>query len=478
MLLSCQKQDEGVSAEQAVQFSFSYTAAPVTGGRTEDDLAEAAFVYVTVNDAAHHPVKVGQKLQLINFNGRLISEPISLLPGHYLLYDFLVLDKWGNVIFATPRENTEWAYLVADPLDIALTISKDKVAEFSPEVLSARDRRPEAFGYASFTFQNIKTFDFLIAVSAYDTLDNKLNLTEAQVSVFDGSHHPILQRMIPAATSRLTLPDGDENFAILVEKKGYPAYKESFSTSELKQYLGSAEKGPLVVTLRKGHLVFWNSLGSDTEVLHSVAGPALSLFTDGGGIHIPANREYKPGVSGNAITIGPGNYGVAQRVHNVILNDPGKIIDPMKGAIECYFFQNQSPVAYSHNPHRIFDGAYGLLSGLGFMSHDYNEDGLINALTFYLVLGGATVTVSSMDFNAYNGQWVHVAAVWDWSGINGTKDTMRIYINGEKAAAGQDIGWGTVFGTQADIAGGNDNNIARQFFVDEMKIYDYAKTAY
>ncbi|SHG42068.1 Concanavalin A-like lectin/glucanases superfamily protein [Chryseolinea serpens] len=480
LLLSCQKQDEGVPVEQPVQFSFHYTAPSVTGGRTEDVLAGAAFIFVKVSDAAHQPVKA-RMLPLINFNGKLISEPISLLPGNYFITEFLVTDKWGGVMLATPREGSDLAYLVVDPLDISMPISKDEVSEFAPEVVAIGEHHAEDFGYASFTFQYVKTFDFLIAVAAYDSVENKLNLTEAKVSISGPSHTPILQQTIPAATALLTMPDVDQTFTVLVEKEGYSAYKESFTTAQLKQYFSSTENGPLLVTLRMGHLVFWNALGSDDEVMNSLVGPGLSFYNGNDGLNIPANHEYGPAQVGNGITIAPGYYGVLQRAHNVVMTDPGSVINPERGAISCYFRQNISPVAYSQNPYRIFDGGYGLDSGLGVESLDFNGDGLANALAFVFTLGGATpIVVYSMNFDAYNGQWIHVAAVWDRAGINGTTERMRIYINGEKTASGQELGWGTTFGPQVDIAGGNSdgNNIARQFYVDELKIYDYAKTDY
>ena len=476
LLLSCQKQDEGVPVEQQVQFSFHYTAPSDLAGRTEDDLAEAAFVVVTVNDAAHQPVQTGKKLSLINVNGKFVSEPLSLLPGNYLLSDFVVLNQWGAVLFASPHKHSGMANLVVAPLDFSLPVGKGKVFEFVPEVLSVGDHRAEDFGYATFNFPHVKTFNFHIAVSVCDTVEDKC--TEAMVSIFSKSHGLLLQRSIHAEITRLTLPDYEDNFTIRVEKKGYSTYQESFSATELKQYLKGTEKGPLHVTLCKGHLVFWNTLGSDTEVLNSRVGPDLSFYTGGDGLNSPANHEYAPAKKGNGITIAPGTYFVGQRLHNVVMTDPGTVINPERGAIVCYFRQNQSPVAYSNNPYRIFDGPYGLDCGLGFVSYDYIGDGLSDALWFELTLGGTTAIISSTNFNVYNGQWLRVAAVWDRAGINGTNETMRIYINGEKAAAGQDTGWGTLFGAQADIAGGNDQNIAGKFYVDELKIYDYAKTDY
>ena len=39
-----------------------------------------------------------------------------------------------------------------------------------------------------------------------------------------------------------------------------------------------------------------------------------------------------------------------------------------------------------------------------------------------------------------------------------------------------DGGWGTTVGQLADIAGGNDQNIAGQFAIDNLKVYNVAVT--
>jgi hypothetical protein len=75
-----------------------------------------------------------------------------------------------------------------------------------------------------------------------------------------------------------------------------------------------------------------------------------------------------------------------------------------------------------------------------------------------------------------NGNWIHVAGVWDRNGIANTLDTIRLYVNGTLAASTQTGGWGTTVGQRADIGGGNDQNIAGQFAIDNLKVYDYALT--
>jgi len=475
-LYSCETQDEVMQAEQPVQFSVVMSSLPPVGGRVgEINSEDVAAVVVSIKDATNTLIVTSKKLILYDFNGKFISEPVALKPGNYFLSEFFVIDRNNKVIFACPVAGSTKAYLVLDPLDIKVPVIKNKVTEITPEVLAIGESHPQDFGYTTFSFKETATFDFPVSVFVYDKQQKKLVLTSAMITITDMTQSFIYTKELLAVTNRVTLPERYSSYKLKVVKSGYQTYLKTFNISSLKNY--NDVNGPLMITLVPGgNLIFWNKLGSDEEVLNSAVGPDLVFFSGGDGLHVPANREYVTGKSGNAITIAPGSYSSTNRVHNLVLNDLPSLINPERGAIECFFFQNSSPVAYDHNPYRIFDGQYGFLSKMGFVSHDFNEDGKINALTFYLDLGSATpVSVSYMTFGSFNGQWVHVAAVWDRSGIGYSQETMQLYINGAKVAATTAKGWGTSLGQQADIAGGNDNNIARQFYVDELKIYDFAK---
>lgn len=477
LLYSCGLQDESVLEQQPVKFSFNLRDLSSNGGRVGATDGNVAAVVVSIRDAAHTSVVASKKLSLFDFDGKFISEPVALVPGTYYLYEFLVVDSNNKVIFATPLEGSAKAYLVAHPLEIKMEVFKNRATEITPEVLSVHESSAKDFGYTTFSFKEIETFDFRISVFAYDKTKKKLVLTTADLTVKDLDQKFSYTKELPAVTSKITLPGRYSNYTLKVTKQGHLPYVRTFSTWVLKSY--NDENSPLVITLKEGNLIFWNKLGSNEEVLNSEVGPDLEFFTENDGLHVPANREYVTGKSGNAITIAPGDYYSTQRVHNLVLNNLPSLLNPERGAIECFFFQNSSPIAYRHNPHRIFDGPYGFLSDMGFVSVDYNEDGKTNSLTFYLDLGSPTpVSVNYMTFGSYNGKWVHIAAAWDRSGIGSSEETMQLFINGTKVASTTEKGWGTVFGQRADIAGGNDNDIARQFYVDEMKIYDFAKTSF
>src|SRR5205823_15015030 len=93
--------------------------------------------------------------------------------------------------------------------------------------------------------------------------------------------------------------------------------------------------------------------------------------------------------------------------------------------------------------------------------------------------------VEGYPISALNGSWIHVAGVWDRSGIAGTADMVRLYVNGEVVASSQASDWGTTTCDKRlpggrcflDVAGCNDT-CADTFAVDNLKVWDYAKTDY
>jgi MYXO-CTERM domain-containing protein len=224
--------------------------------------------------------------------------------------------------------------------------------------------------------------------------------------------------------------------------------------------------------------LLWNTLGSAAEVTNSAYGPNLGFYGTNGTDGVPdmiGNPDYVPGVFGNAVGIGAGNYGTfaGRREHTIIWSDVDQYLNPDRGTIEAWFIQNSDPVAFDHGVYRIFDGSYGLGSGIGMTSEI--PTGPDPLLYFGMDFGGDYSGVTC-NISSYNGTWIHLAGVWDRNGIDNTADTIRLYLDGNLVAATTVSGWGTTVGQFADIAGGNDHNIAGQFAVDNLKVYDTAMT--
>ena len=250
-------------------------------------------------------------------------------------------------------------------------------------------------------------------------------------------------------------------------------------------------------------LVLWNKLGSEDEITHSAYGPNLvmsdcALF--GCGLDVPGMLGYPPGVFGGAASITGGPYFSGARVHTALLRDP--IMNPEHGAVEVWYRQESDPVPYQHNPHRIFGGPYSLtgVDEVNLYSQDATDSG-DPRLHFSLFFGEepppftpphlvpALSLVDGVDgypISAHNGSWIHVAGVWDRNGIDGSADTIRLYVNGEVVAATQDSSWGStrcnnrlpgVDRCFLDVAGCNDT-CADTFAEDNLKVWDIAKTDY
>ena len=227
-------------------------------------------------------------------------------------------------------------------------------------------------------------------------------------------------------------------------------------------------------------VILWNTLGSDEEVLSSAYGPNLEFYTNGSWPDVQGDCAYVPGVFGNAATLTGGPYGVCDRIHNIVLDNLPSYFNPEHGTVEVWYMQTADPVEYDHNPHRVFGGSYGLGSGMGFQSAVTYGEGRFH---FGLGFGGTGTSVYSHDdgvvghnISEYNGTWIHLAGVWDRAGIEGTADTMHLYLDGQVVASTTQDTWGTAVGQRVDICGGNDHNILGKFYVDNLILWDCAKT--
>jgi hypothetical protein len=220
-----------------------------------------------------------------------------------------------------------------------------------------------------------------------------------------------------------------------------------------------------------GAPVLWNTLGSAQEVMNSGYGPNLSFYGGGSWPDVVANPAYVPGVFGNALTIGPGSYGTYDREHNVVWNNLNQYLNPDRGTIAVWYKQNADPVGFVNGVYRIFDGSYGLGAGIGMTADNVPSVALNFGMDF-----GATWSGVSYNISAYNGTWIHLAGVWDRAGIAGSSDKIRLYVNGNVVASTTVASWGTVVGSQADIGGGNDGDIAGKFAVDNLQVFDTAIT--
>jgi len=131
----------------AVQFSFSQgsqASQNTTGDQSVDDaLQDIRCVVVTIEDGQGNPIYDQEQIEVFNFSGNLAAVPISLNAGDYQLTGYLALNDNGEVIYATPIEDSEYAHLVNDPLPINFSVVSDQTTQAVPEVIDAQAFIPE-----------------------------------------------------------------------------------------------------------------------------------------------------------------------------------------------------------------------------------------------------------------------------------------------------------------------------------------------
>jgi hypothetical protein len=98
----------------------------------------------------------------------------------FYLSEFMILDASNTVLYATPKEGSELAHLVKDPLDIEFTVSPDLVTTVTPEVVAVNNASPGQFGYAEFGFNIVNTIEVVFSTFIQN---NAYQLTNAHLKV-------------------------------------------------------------------------------------------------------------------------------------------------------------------------------------------------------------------------------------------------------------------------------------------------------
>jgi len=214
-----------------------------------------------------------------------------------------------------------------------------------------------------------------------------------------------------------------------------------------------------------GGLVLWNKLGSEEEVENSKYGP--------GGTITGSSYAFEPAHDGNGY--------VRKATGDNYVNFPGSILQNLKemGTVELWVNPKVvKPVPFSY-------GVFAIVGDLfGTNSHVYIAwgDG-VSGTGFYGTVNfdgtGHQTPFEATQFEAVIGVPFHVSLCWDVNGIEGSANTVRLYRDGELIGT-SDATWDAQ-NTTTNYEGfnlgiGPDGNGYDKFIVDELKVWNFAKT--
>jgi hypothetical protein len=500
VFVSCQK--EIIKDETGnVVFSFDNTNSSELKSVFTHSPDSVIAMVVSIMDMFNNIVYECEVLKLYKFNGEYFSKPLTLKPGNYQLSTFLLIDKFDSVLFATPISGSKYAYLVNKPLKINFIISNDLTTEVTPEVISTEKVKPKDFGYASFSFKHIKTLDLLICT--FDAAGGFGILTKSYLTICH-SGRTVFKDSLLAATNNVKLPEIMGNYELLITKQGYYKYKAILPHDSIIAH-SHLHNRPLIIVLYKipDGLIFWNRLGSIEEIANSEVGPCIQLAS----YIYPDWYEAKiiPGIFDNGLFINHDtNEGWSNDGANFFAIDNYQMgLSPVKGTIEFWFKFKYDCSEFNHAYFlRTADSLVGHFTDSKTQTNTYMElcwngwDYGSYGKRYVFAVGNSenrldVVNLFTPDYSAapngilefYTNTSTHFAFVWDRNGIDGSSETMRIYVNGHCKATRSGI-WSVnggmcrylYLGTIPCYNNWDQDYNAVKGVMDNIKIWNYAKT--
>ncbi|MCD9019725.1 hypothetical protein [Parachryseolinea silvisoli] len=228
-----------------IRFAFNPAVVTDGQGRKTTSLPDGASLYVSIRRVSGDEVYSLEPVRLLKLGDEYISEPLALPGGNYELTDFLVADGDGNVVYATPKEGSELALWVDDPLPQDFAVSDDDIAQVDVQVLPIDAQLPEQFGYVTFKIDVVPFPYFQLAVFRADSTAPVFTPAYAYL-LLEGD--TVYHRHLPAGNQPISFPGNPEaTYTLVIQENALATYRRTFVLQDLVAELNGA---PLQVVLQ------------------------------------------------------------------------------------------------------------------------------------------------------------------------------------------------------------------------------------
>lgn len=242
--------DQNLKLEKSkVQFALS--PGTISDGRAADiDLPENALVRLNITSRSGTPILYKREIQVFKSGDVFITDPLELLPGSYAITDFMIV-KDSEVTNAAPKSESPFSAFVTHSLPYNFSITETGIANVNMQVIDVRKGKPEAFGYTSFKFNELR---FMVSKSR----GRRISLREATAELRQGKNL-IKTFSINPGMNRVAFEGDPDALYTLSVYAGKEAKAKTFNFKELKKELGAK---PLKITLEPALLL---TIGSGVE---------------------------------------------------------------------------------------------------------------------------------------------------------------------------------------------------------------------
>jgi hypothetical protein len=241
-------EDGQVPSQENVAVTFSFSAGQAANGRLKAEPPDV--LYLSLTKSTGEPVVTYQKVQILSVGESYISEPVNLLPGSYLISDFLLADEASDsVLFAAPKKGSALAKFVSRPLPYAFSVAKDKIANIAMEVIDVSTASPEDFGYVAFQIHPVNP----LSLSVFLQTAGSTELVTARAFLLAGTDTARVYQL-GARVNAIGIPGNVQTtYTLVVVKPGYAPYTQTFKYSDLTSTTIEAFLSPaLTIVTRTG----------------------------------------------------------------------------------------------------------------------------------------------------------------------------------------------------------------------------------
>ncbi len=231
-ILSCSDEEPATIKKEKVQFSITPTVGDESGGRLNEELPEGSSLIITLSNSSG-VVFDKHRVNIFNFSGSFITEPLEMSLGNYTIQDFLIVDERNTVLYATPKAGSLLTSAVKRPLPTRFNVSRGTLNTLDMEVLAVGDLTAADFGYASFS---ITVADYNpLSIAVFIEQNDELILTNATGYIYQADLDQSIQTLNLAAKVNVINFHGDKSLEhrIRIKKSGYDVSSKPFIYNDL-----------------------------------------------------------------------------------------------------------------------------------------------------------------------------------------------------------------------------------------------------